>query len=148
MAIHLRHSLATQLWFTVLIPCPPRPPDLLNQLVSLQRPQIPPTRRLRLRILRPLLILVVQCSRPDLPAIPNDVEKNPLMGRESLDFPSVEPLSALTDEVLVRTGTTQIMHAPTTDGPHCGQSGEFRHVDRQVVESHYRPCKDCFSVNG
>jgi len=66
---------------------------------------------------------------------------------EPLELPSVSSLIVLTQEVLVRGGTSKVMHAPTTDGPLCGQSGEYRHVEPKALGGHYRPCQECFATN-
>lgn len=58
---------------------------------------------------------------------------------------SSRSLSALTRTVLVTSGS-DVMHAPTVDGPLCEHSGDYRRVEAVAVESHYRPCKDCFDV--
>lgn len=55
------------------------------------------------------------------------------------------PLAALTDEVKVTSGS-QVFHAPTPDGVLCGGTADYRVVDRAAVESHYRPCRDCFEL--
>jgi len=54
-------------------------------------------------------------------------------------------LTALTAEVLVQSSEVKTMHAPTDDGPLCDQPGEFRRVEPEAVDPHYRPCKDCFA---
>lgn len=65
---------------------------------------------------------------------------------EPLEFPSISALAVLTQEVLVRGGSSKVMHAPTEDGPLCGQAGEYRRVDPAVLAGHYRPCAECFAV--
>ncbi|WP_135806038.1 hypothetical protein [Halorussus marinus] len=66
---------------------------------------------------------------------------------EPLELPSISSLAVLTQEVLVRGGSSKVMHAPTTDGPLCGQSGEYRHVVPDALGGHYRPCQECFATN-
>lgn len=66
---------------------------------------------------------------------------------EPLELPSISSLAVLTQEVLVRGGTSKVMHAPTCDGPLCGQSGEYRRVDPAALGGHYRPCQECFATS-
>lgn len=66
---------------------------------------------------------------------------------DPLELPSVSSLVALTQEVLVRGGSSKVMHAPTTEGPLCGQSGEYRRVVPDALGGHYRPCQECFATN-
>ncbi|UPV75878.1 hypothetical protein M0R89_07420 [Halorussus limi] len=61
--------------------------------------------------------------------------------------PTVPALGSLTSEVLVQHSSTDVMHAPTPDGPLCDQSGDFRRVERKTIETHYRPCRDCFDLD-
>ena len=63
---------------------------------------------------------------------------------EPIVTPLIPSLTSRTDEVMVTGGTSKIMHAPTTDGPLCGQRGDYRVVDPSVLGGHYRPCDDCF----
>ena len=65
---------------------------------------------------------------------------------EPLELPSVSALAVLTQEVLVRGGSSKVMHAPAKDGPLCGQPGGYRRADPAVFAGHYRPCEDCFAV--
>lgn len=57
--------------------------------------------------------------------------------------PRPDPLTALTAEVMVTSGS-KVMHAPIPTGPYCGRSGDYRRVDHGAVAGHYRPCQDCF----
>lgn len=66
---------------------------------------------------------------------------------DPLELPSVSSLVVLTQEVLVRGGSSKVMHAPTSDGPLCGQSGEYRRVVPDALGGHYRPCQECFATN-
>lgn len=63
---------------------------------------------------------------------------------EPIVTPLIPSLTSRTDEVMVTGGTSKIMHAPTTDGPLCGQRGDYRVVDPSILGGHYRPCDDCF----
>lgn len=56
--------------------------------------------------------------------------------------PRAPTLQSLTDEVMINGGDAY--HAPVDDGTLCGRS-DYRVVDRVAVESHYRPCRDCFA---
>lgn len=60
--------------------------------------------------------------------------------------PQPTPLTSLTDSVLVTGGSSMVMHAPTANGTYCGKSGDYRTVERELVVSHYRPCKRCFDI--
>lgn len=66
---------------------------------------------------------------------------------EPLKLPSISSLAVLTQEVLVRGGSSKVMHAPATDGALCGQSGEYRRVEPNALGGHYRPCQECFATN-
>lgn len=65
---------------------------------------------------------------------------------EPYEFPSISSLAVLTQKVLVRGGSSKVMHAPTEDGPLCSQAGEYRRVEPDVLAGHYRPCAECFAV--
>lgn len=67
-------------------------------------------------------------------------------GFDPIIEPSVPSLTVLTNEVLVQSSEIKVMHAPTADGPLCEQPGDFRRVDPDAVDPHYRPCKDCFDL--
>ena len=56
-------------------------------------------------------------------------------------------LTSKTDRVARVTGTSTVYHAPTPYGALCGvQTDDV--LDRDLVEGHYRPCKDCFDLDG
>ena len=61
---------------------------------------------------------------------------------------SGEQLTSLTERVGYVTGQKgkRVYHAPTGDGALCG-AGFDRVVRREILESHYRPCKHCFAVD-
>lgn len=61
--------------------------------------------------------------------------------------PLPSPLTALTEDVMVTGGASKVMHAPTSEGPLCDETGDYRRVERTVVAGHYRPCRDCFLVS-
>lgn len=52
-------------------------------------------------------------------------------------------LLTLTEKVSIAGAGASAYHAPTVDGTVCGLRG-LRIVDRDSVESHYRPCTTCF----
>lgn len=57
-------------------------------------------------------------------------------------------LTTRPEEVLVRSGGNKdVYHAPTDNGPLCGNSGEYRQVDRKVLAGHAEPCSLCFEVD-
>jgi hypothetical protein len=60
--------------------------------------------------------------------------------------PEYRPLTALTEEVVITSSGSKVKHAPTPEGTLCGLRGEYRVVEREAVEGHYRPCEDCFHV--
>lgn len=58
------------------------------------------------------------------------------------------PISSLTERVAYNTGngrTANVYHAPTADGALCGVDPD-RVVPREVLETHYRPCKLCYNL--
>ncbi|WP_231183076.1 hypothetical protein [Haladaptatus sp. DYF46] len=63
---------------------------------------------------------------------------------EPIATPLIPSITSLTDEVMITSGSSKIMHAPTTDGPLCRQRGEYRIVEPSVLGGQYRPCGDCF----
>jgi hypothetical protein len=83
--------------------------------------------------------------RTDSPTSTADIDSDAAAFEPVID-PTPPQLAAITTEVLVQGSNTQVMHAPTDDGPLCDQSGDFRRVDRDKVDSHYRPCRECFSA--
>ena len=92
-------------------------------------------------------------TRPESPVEPrNAIGPDTNLEKEATDFEPIQPdpkpprLSTLTEEVLVRGGSSKVMPAPTEDGPLCGQAGEYRRVEPEVFAGHYRPCEDCFAV--
>jgi hypothetical protein len=55
------------------------------------------------------------------------------------------PLTTATDEVLTASGRTT-MHAPTENGALCGRDGDYRRVERRVVEPNHDFCRNCFDI--
>jgi hypothetical protein len=52
------------------------------------------------------------------------------------------------EEVLVATNSTKdVYHAPTADGPLCGNDGGYRRVERVTLAGHAEPCRECFEVD-
>jgi len=55
-------------------------------------------------------------------------------------------LGSLTEEVLTANGSNTI-HAPAAnDEPVCSSTGDFRRVDRAVMNGHGEPCAQCFDT--
>jgi len=59
-----------------------------------------------------------------------------------------KPITSRPEEVLVATNSTKdVYHAPTADGPLCGNAGGFRRVERVTLAGHAEPCRECFEVD-
>jgi hypothetical protein len=74
-----------------------------------------------------------------------DTDPNPeLVTHATADGGSAR-LASLTEQVGRSTGGGSVYHAPTGDGALCGVAIDIV-SERELVESHFEPCSDCFGV--
>ena len=93
----------------------------------------------------PVKAHVFSAETPSTPKQKSNVADNSDEIFEPVVTASTPSLTTVTEDVLVVSGS-KVMHAPTPEGPLCEQQGDYREVERVAVVGHYRPCKDCFSI--
>ena len=85
---------------------------------------------------------------PSSPVERVDTETEPeveSVARTTADGGRPVPLSAQTERVARVSGSSSVYHAPTQHGALCGVDADVT-VEREILEGHYRSCRDCFDV--